>query len=166
MLLFCCQVMSNTLWPHGLQQARLPCLSPSPRVCPLNFPFQNFPSIQWCHPTMSSSVTLFSFKRKGSSYLQEDPYKYQQFLKNLFLVTRDWHNIYKVMKGKKNLQPTLLCPGKTYCNHSVVSLHTCHHGCHEKGNIKCCPRRGEKGIFVHCWWDCKLAELLWMWNFL
>ena len=94
--MFCCQVMYNNLWLHGLQQARLPCLSPSPRVCrsscPLNW---------WCHPTISSSVTLFSFKRKDSSYLQGDPYKYQQLLKNLFLVTRDWHNIFKEMKVKK-----------------------------------------------------------------
>ena len=35
-LLFCCWVpqstVSDSLWPHGLQQARLPCPSPSPRV--------------------------------------------------------------------------------------------------------------------------------------
>ena len=38
--------MSNSLWPHGLQHIRLPCLSPSPTVCSdsrlLN---------QWCHPS-------------------------------------------------------------------------------------------------------------------
>ena len=77
--MFCCQVMYNNLWPHGLQQARLPCLSPSPRVCrsscPLNW---------WCHPTISSSVALFSFKRKGSSYLQGDPYKYSSFWRIFF----------------------------------------------------------------------------------
>ena len=28
--LFSHSVMSNSLWPHGLQHARLPCLSPSP----------------------------------------------------------------------------------------------------------------------------------------
>ena len=40
---------------HGLQHARPPCLSPTPRVysnsCPLS---------QWCHPTLSSSVIPFS----------------------------------------------------------------------------------------------------------
>ena len=73
----------------------------------------------------------------------------------------------KRWKEKKNLQLRLLYPGNPYCNHSVMSLHTCHNGYHEKDNIKCCQRCGEKGIFVHCWWDCKLAELLWkrMWNF-
>ena len=48
-------VVSDFLWPHGLQHARLPCLSPTPGVysnwCPLS---------QWCHPTISSSVVPFS----------------------------------------------------------------------------------------------------------
>ena len=48
-------VVSNSLWPHGLQHAKLPCPSPTPRAysnsCPLS---------QWCHPTISSSVFLFS----------------------------------------------------------------------------------------------------------
>ena len=55
LLLFSCQVMSDSLWPHGLQYARPPCPSPFPggfpSSCPLN---------QWCYPTISSSVALFS----------------------------------------------------------------------------------------------------------
>ena len=48
-------VMSDSLWPHGLQHARLPCPSPTPRAC------SNLcPSNQWCHPTSSSSVVPFS----------------------------------------------------------------------------------------------------------
>ena len=47
--------MSDSLRPHGLQHARPPCPSPTPRVysksCPLS---------QWCHPAMSSSVVSFS----------------------------------------------------------------------------------------------------------
>ena len=52
---FSCSVMSNSLWPHGLQHTTPPCLSPTPVVysnsCPLS---------QWCHPTISSSVIPFS----------------------------------------------------------------------------------------------------------
>ena len=52
---FSCSVVSNSLWPHGLHNARLPCPSPVPRVysnsCPLS---------QWFHPTISSSVITFS----------------------------------------------------------------------------------------------------------
>ena len=48
-------VVSNSLWPHGLQHARPPCPSPTPRVysnsCPLS---------QWYHPTISFSVVPFS----------------------------------------------------------------------------------------------------------
>ena len=48
-------VVSDSLWPHGLQHARPPCPSSAPGVysssCPLS---------RWCHPTISSSVVPFS----------------------------------------------------------------------------------------------------------
>ena len=48
-------VMSDSLQPHESQNSRPPCPSPTPGVysysCPLS---------QWCHPTISSSVSLFS----------------------------------------------------------------------------------------------------------
>ena len=47
--------VSDSLQPHGLQHARLPCPSPSPRVCSNSCPLG-----QWCHPTISSSVTPVS----------------------------------------------------------------------------------------------------------
>ena len=53
-LQFSCSVVSDSLRPHGLQHARLPCLSPSPRACS-----NSSPSSQWCHPTISSSVVPF-----------------------------------------------------------------------------------------------------------
>ena len=48
-------VLSNSLWPHGLQHARLPCPSPTLGAYSNSCPFS-----QWCHPTISSSVVLFS----------------------------------------------------------------------------------------------------------
>ena len=53
----CCStsVVSNSLWPHGLQRTRLSCPSLSPRVCS-----NSCPSSWWCHPTISSSVASFS----------------------------------------------------------------------------------------------------------
>ena len=41
-------VMSDSLRPHGLQHARLPCPSPIPGVCSNSCPLS-----QWCHPTIS-----------------------------------------------------------------------------------------------------------------
>ena len=48
-------VVSNSLQPHGLQHARLPCPSPTPRIYSNSFPFSG-----WCHPTISFSVVPFS----------------------------------------------------------------------------------------------------------
>ena len=53
---FSCSVVSDSLWHPGLQHARLPCPSPSPRAC-----WNSCPLSQWCHPTISSSVIPFSF---------------------------------------------------------------------------------------------------------
>ena len=60
-------VVSNSLWPHGLQHSWLSCPSPTP-VAYSN----SCPSNKWCHPTISSSVTPFSsclqsFPASGSS---------------------------------------------------------------------------------------------------
>ena len=53
---FSCSVMSDSLWPDGLQHTRLPCPSPTFRAysnsCPLSW---------WCYLTISSSATPFSF---------------------------------------------------------------------------------------------------------
>ena len=46
---------SHSVMTHGLQHARLPCPSPTPRACS-----NSCPSSRWCHPTISSSVVLFS----------------------------------------------------------------------------------------------------------
>ena len=64
-------VMSDSLWPHGLQHARPPCPSPTPRACSNPCPLS-----QWCHPTISSSVIPFSscpqsFPASGSSQMSQ-----------------------------------------------------------------------------------------------
>ena len=52
--LFSHSVISNSLWPHGLQHARLPWPSPSPGVCS-----NSCPLTWWCHPIISSFVAPF-----------------------------------------------------------------------------------------------------------
>ena len=48
-------VVSDSLQPHGLRHARLPCPSPTPGACS-----NSYPSSQWCLPIISSSVVPFS----------------------------------------------------------------------------------------------------------
>ena len=50
---FSCSVVSDSLWPHGLQHARPPCPLPTPRVYSKSLS-------RWCRPTFSSSVIPFS----------------------------------------------------------------------------------------------------------
>ena len=52
---FSCSVVSNSLRPHGLQHARLPCPSPTSGACSNSCPLN-----QWCHSTISTSVVSFS----------------------------------------------------------------------------------------------------------
>ena len=52
---FSCSVMSNSLWHHGLKDARFTCPSPTPGACS-----NSGPSSQWWHPTISSSVIPLS----------------------------------------------------------------------------------------------------------
>ena len=55
-LFFSHPVISDSLWPHGLQHARPPFPSPSPEVYPSSWPLH-----WWCHPAISPSDALFSF---------------------------------------------------------------------------------------------------------
>ena len=63
LLLFSCQVVSNCSRPHGLQHPRLPCPSLCPGVCPNSCPLSG-----WCHPIISSSVSLFSSCLQSSQH--------------------------------------------------------------------------------------------------
>ena len=75
-LLFSHSVVSDSLQPQGLQHARLPCPSLSPRACS-----NSCPSSRWCHPTISSSVVPFS------SCLQSFPASGSYFLMSQFIAS-------------------------------------------------------------------------------
>ena len=64
-------VVSDSLWPLGLQHARFPCPSPTPGACS-----NSCPSSRWYHPTISLSVVPFSsclqsFPASGSSLMSQ-----------------------------------------------------------------------------------------------
>ena len=54
LFLFSHSAKSDSLWPHGLQHARLSCPSPCHRACSSSCPLS-----PWCRPTISSSVMSF-----------------------------------------------------------------------------------------------------------
>ena len=64
-------VVSDSLQPNGLQHARSPCPSPTPRAYS-----NSCPSSWWCHPTISSFVIplsscLQSFPASGSFQMSQ-----------------------------------------------------------------------------------------------
>ena len=69
LLLFSHPVVSDSLWPHGLQHAWPPCPSPSPEICPSSCPLH-----WWCLPATSSSINIYTLKylkkehRQGAMY--------------------------------------------------------------------------------------------------
>ena len=56
MILSSHSLVSDSLWPHGLQHIRPPCPSLTPRACS-----NSCPLCWWCHPTISSSLIPLSF---------------------------------------------------------------------------------------------------------
>ena len=73
--------MSNSLQPHGLQHARLPCPSPTIGVYSNSYPLS-----WWCLPTISSSVVPFS------SHLQSFP------ASGSFPMSQFFHQVAKVLE--------------------------------------------------------------------
>ena len=62
LFLISCWVVSDSLWPCGLQHTRLPCPSLYPGVCS-----DSYPSSWWCHPTISSPPSVFSlYQHQGN----------------------------------------------------------------------------------------------------
>ena len=63
-LLFSCSVMSNSLWPYGLQHARLPCPSSTPRACSNHVHWVS-DATQPSYPLSSPSPSAFSLSHQG-----------------------------------------------------------------------------------------------------
>ena len=83
LLLFSHSVMSDSLWPHGLQHARLPGPSPSPRVCTRTCPLN---AIQ---PSLSSPSTTFNLSQ----------------LQGLFHWVNSSHQVTKILELQLQHQP-------------------------------------------------------------
>ena len=87
-------VMSNSLWPHGLQHTRLPCPSPTPGVCSNSCPLS-----WWCHPP---SCPLLSPSPSAFSLSQQQ---------GLFLSVSSWNQVAKVLELQLSISSSNECPG-------------------------------------------------------
>ena len=104
---FSCSVVSDSLWPHGLQHARPPCPSLLSIAC------SNLcPSSRRCHPTISSSVVPFSsclqsFPASGSFQMSQFFASDGQGIRSSALVLpmniKDWFSL--GLTGLISLQP-------------------------------------------------------------
>ena len=79
-------VVSYSLGPHGLQYARLPCPSASPRACSNSHPWS-----RWCHPAISSAAVPFS------SYLKSFPASGSFLMSRLFASNGQLYSIKKIV---------------------------------------------------------------------
>ena len=71
LLLFSQSDMSDSLWPHGLQHARLPCPSPTPGVCSISLQTHVrwvHNAIQASHPLLPSSPSALNLSQNQSLF--------------------------------------------------------------------------------------------------
>ena len=59
---FSCSVMSDSLWPHGLQHTRLPCPSPTSELAQIHI-HRADDAIQPSHPLLSPSPPAFNLSQ-------------------------------------------------------------------------------------------------------
>ena len=105
--------MSNSLQPHGLQHTRPPCPSPTPRVYSNSWPLS-----RWCHPTISSSVVLFS------SCLQSFPASGSlpgsQFFTSGGQVLENNVEVSQKIKNRTAIWPSNFTPGFIYKGNEII----------------------------------------------
>ena len=102
LLLFSCQVVSDSSWPHGLQDARLPCLSTSPVFAQVHVCWIGN-VIQPPHPLPPTSPAFNIFQHQGlfhwvSSSHQVAKILEIQFQHQSFQWVRSSHQVAKILE--------------------------------------------------------------------
>ena len=86
--------MSNSLWPHESQHARLPCPSPTPGVHSDSGPLS-----PWCHPAISSSAVPFS--SCPQSFPASESFPMSQLFAWGGHVLKYWHSSFSIIPSKE-----------------------------------------------------------------
>ena len=167
--------MSDSLWPQGLQHARLLCPSLPPWVCANSCPLS-----QWCQPTILSSVAPFS--SCSQSFPTSESFPGGQSIGALASASVLPMNIqcwvplgligliYLLFKGLSSVfssttiqkhqffgvQPFMVQFINTERFTLVRMVIT-----KQSTNNKCWKRCGKEGTLLHHWWECKLVQPLW-----
>ena len=137
-LQFTHSVVSDSLRPHGLQHARLPCPSPTPGAysnsCPLSW---------WCHPTISSSVVLFSSIFLGST-IGADSDGSHEIKRCLPLQRKAMTNLDSLLKSRDISLDTMVCKVKAMV--FLVFVYGC-----ESWTIKKADKQRTDTFELWCW---------------
>ena len=109
LLLFSRSVVSDSLQPHGLQHAGLPCPSPTSRVC-----WNSCPLSQWCHPTISSCSLLLLLPSIFPGIILVKPKRKLERMANLKI----FPDFQKIRVYSRNL-PSLQIPTRNSAGHAT-----------------------------------------------
>ena len=144
---YCCSVavISDSLWPDGLQQDRLLCPPLSSKVCSNSCPLS-----QWCSLTISSSVAPFSLGLPRWCIGKESDCQSRRRRRLRF---DSW--LRKIPGRRAAWQPTpVFLPGKSHGKRSLVVYSPW--DCKESDMTECahsCTVKVEK-VIIPASWDC------------
>ena len=108
--------MFHSLWPHGLQHARLPCPSLSPRVCSNKCPLSQFGSVQ-----SLSHVWLFANPWTAANQASLSITNTQSLLKLMYIeLVMTSNNL--ILSGPLLLPPSIFPSIRVFWNESVLHI--------------------------------------------
>ena len=110
------EAISHSLWPHGLQHARFPCPSPSPKVAKVHVHWIN-DAIQPSHPLSLSFPSIFNLPQLQDLIFQrvscspqvakvlelQLQHQYFQWYSGLIYFKIDWFDLLSVQGTLKSL---------------------------------------------------------------